>query len=189
MTLHEMKGLTLPDGEIEYGIDYVDRLANHWYQYNDKIFTLFEELFGVILPDVWNVYVISCLDRGYGFSIPTTVTLSEDLDYMVAFIIHEISHLMLFMNRNSEKSLITKKTWDIVISKYPEDKSFLHEHILVQFMTFTIMQKLFGTKTAKLILARELDYKLGDIGKAWKILYENGMLNNKLKIDDFLQNI
>lgn len=188
-SLAALRDNSISDEEIEYGIAYVPRIINSWYQYNDRVFELFKENFGMVLPDIWNIYLISYQQQELNFSMPTTITVSEDFEHVITKIIHELSHLMIFMNGENKESAVSAKEWNILDDKFPKKSIEFKEHILVQFITFHIVSDLYGVSKAKTVMARELDYKQGEIGEAWKKLFDNGLDKSKPELKQFLKKL
>ena len=169
--LSELVNNFQPDQTIEVRKKML-ALAEEWNKYESQVIEELEKYPPYkFTPQSVKCYVVKNLPYT-GISDPLIIKIAEDFELFIATLIHELVHISISQEENN---LVTR-----IRKEFPETPDFRTQlHVVVNFIEYQILKKLFDKEKLDKIMNRELS--LVGLKKAWEIV-----LTNEDKIGDIV---
>ena len=155
------KGFVMPTEKFIY--KNVDKLELKWRKIEEKILKELEYVTGLKWQEA-DIYIYATSGAGW-FSDPLTMSIVEDIDFMLDTLIHELIHRILSENENWE---IIKKRWSKLMDKYKKENLNARIHVPIHAIHKHIFLKFFSQKKLELEIKRVKDDK--DYARAWSLV-------------------
>jgi Zn-dependent peptidase ImmA (M78 family) len=152
---------------------YVKKLQVKWDKINDKVFLTTSKVSGL----KWKENVISCyvVPKVRPFSDPLTINTSNELDFQIETITHELVHRLLHQNIDKIKSEKFKK-------EFKSESMSTYNHILVHAILKLTYLHMFGEYKTKQYI-KKYDKLPKSYQRVWEIV---GKYGAKELISDFI---
>jgi hypothetical protein len=146
---------------------YTQKLQKKWDTIGNKAMNLISKTYKLrwAEKDI-NCYVLDNID--FSFSVPTTLKISKDLDWILALAIHELGHRLEFENLN-------RINWNAYNIKFRNESETTKQHILLYAVLENVYTKLFGKKKLREYI--NADKNNADYKRAWEIVKMQGKKN------------
>ena len=166
-TLFKLKGLKRPESLSIEGRTYSQEIYKEWYKYNDKVFDYYAK-FDFLLPEVWNVYLVS-KDLGIiPFSHPFTIPI-QDIEKNISVIFHELIHVFLHFNSSIRKDI--NYLYNNLNQEFKDASSELKDHLIVNIFAGSGMYSILGKEKAEKLIDIQRSWKAGQVDQAWDIIF------------------
>jgi hypothetical protein len=162
--LSDLSGVDFSWQDYESGLNFTNHFSEIWNKYNDQVFSFYGN-YNLVLADFWIAYFIKPKKGLVPFSDPLTIFINEDIDDLVATVVHELCHVLQTYPTNIE---IQKKMYDHVSATYPENSFGINAELVTAVMARPCLIEIFGLEKANTILQKERSFPI--LGKAWKII-------------------
>ncbi|MEK7506942.1 MAG: hypothetical protein AAB585_00140 [Patescibacteria group bacterium] len=149
------------------GKNYLSNIEGFWEPLNDKVFSHYQEL-GFVLPEYWFAYPVHHWKNLTPFDDPLTFIIKENLEEVVATIIHEVCHNFFGYYENRE---ICDKIWKNVETRFTEEDSDTKKHLIIIPLAASSLYKIFGQEKTEHLLNNEKKYE--GLERAWQIIDQN----------------
>lgn len=159
--LIKVKNFRAPKDEVFF--KNTRKLELKWRKIEKKILKELEFVTGLKWQES-HIYIY--ITRGVVcFSSPLTMTILDDIDFMLDTLIHELIHRIISENENWP---IIEKRWNKLISKYKKENLNTRIHVPIHAIHKHIFLKFFNQKRLEIEIERVKDDK--DYAQAWKIV-------------------
>lgn len=159
-TLSEMVGKFEPNQSTEVRNEML-ALAEEWHKYESKVIDELEKYPPYkFTPKFVKCYLVKNLYYT-GISDPLIIKIGDDSDLFMATLIHELVHISI---SQEETNLVTK-----IKQEFPDVIELKTQlHIVVNFIEYQILKKMFDKNVLDKIMERELSLK--GLKNAWDIV-------------------
>jgi len=155
---------SLSGDQISRGYEFVNKYIEHWKQYNDNVFSYYNEI-GFKTPDFWIAYFIHPRKGMTPFSDPLTLFIKEDLDEVTATLVHELAHVILSFGPNFD---LEQKLWNHIQKTYPNNGVGTNIELMTIIVAKEGLKRIFGKEKADKYFALEKTYPT--LKQAWELI-------------------
>ena len=152
------KNFVIPKDEFIY--KNTRKLELKWRKIEKNILKELENVTGLKWQES-HIYIYVTSGVGW-FSAPLTMSITEDIDFMLDTLIHELIHRILSENENWGN---IKKRWSKLLGKYKKENLNTRIHVPIHPIHKHIFLKFFNQKRLELEIKRVKDNK--DYARAW----------------------
>ena len=172
-------GVTLSDAEISEGYEYCTLLEKEWNTVA-QVLEYYTSL-GFKLPNQTPAYLTHPRETFTPFSDPLTLHIKEDMNDVLATLIHEYCHVLFLYYENDT---LADKIWSAVQKAFSAEDFSTQDHIIINKLTEAGLYYLWGKEKTDTILSKERI--LPGLEQAWKIL-NSAELKNTDPIEAILE--
>lgn len=167
-TLYKLNNLDLDKRKHGLGFEYSRKLFKEWSKHNDDFFKYYKQ-YDFLLPEVWNVYMVQASLPIIPFSHPLTMKMNS-VEQNIGVLFHEMIHVFLHFNSSINKDISTY--YDPLNKAFPNESKEFIDHLIVNSFSRGGMYSVLGDTLTKKYIQTQLDWKSGEINKAWQLILD-----------------
>ena len=166
--LSRASGYELTDTESAEGYAFVDKLRMA-FEPMQGVFSFYTSI-GFKLPEVTPAYLTHPRGTFTPFSDPLTIHILEDVDDVLATLVHEYGHVVFLA---SENDVFSENIWNQVQAAFPDEDFVTRDHITINKLTEAALSGVWSAEKVATTLAKER--ALPGLGRAWEIWDTSGV--------------
>lgn len=155
-------GHALSDAEVAEGYVFVEKLRTALGSMQG-IFAFYTSI-GYHLPETTSVYLTHPRSTFTPFFDPLTIHILEDVDDVLATLVHEYGHVIFMAPENDS---LSEHIWNQVQHAFPEEDFITCDHITINKLTEAALLSVWSREKVFAVLAKERT--LPGLDRAWAI--------------------